>query len=401
MKTLTTLILLLNGNCFFAQVDLLKAGDKLPDLIIKNISNAPVKEIAVNDRKDKKILILNFWGTWCSPCILEMDALAKLQKANEKTIRVIAISDDSPERLKKYNTTKPSTLWLAADTSYFLYRLFGFASVGHCAIIGNDYHIIALVKTDSVNQAMIDKLSKAESILSSANITETLINTCEDGFGVDSLTKQSFTIRGYMNGKRGMSMEPNEGLYANRRISYFNTCGSEVYRRAFKINSPSQLIYEMDKKEVCDFENKQSLFCVDILVKPEDQDSLHSILQKKLLLTMPFKARIEYRKMPVYVLKVKEITALNFRVSTSTKSSYGFSGRGYEGTAVLLSEFADNYLTNELGIPVVDETGLTARYDIKTENDLRTGANTKSAVEKLGLMLEKAERTVKVIVFYR
>jgi peroxiredoxin len=399
MKIVITLAALFISNMAFAQLDLLKAGDRLPDIIIKNIINAPVKEVAVNDLKSEKILILNFWGTWCSPCIPEMDALAKLQNANADKIQVIAISDDSPERLQKYIEKKTFVLWLATDTSYFLYQLFGLASVGHCAIIGADKKIMALVKTDSVTQKLIDKIVKGEKINSNANIKEPLLNTAEDAFGVDSLTEQSFTIRGYMNGKQGMSMAPNQGPYAFRRMSFFNTCASEICRRAFDIHSPKQLFYEIDKKETCDFENKKSLYCVDILVKPEDKDSLASILQKKLLATMPFSVRVEYRNMPVYILKTNETVTLNMPVSKSDKPSYGFSGRGYEGTAILVAEFADNYLTNELQIPVVDETGLTARYDIKTVNDLRTSDNTIKAVEKLGLKLEKGERKVKVIVF--
>jgi peroxiredoxin len=399
MKIVITLATLFIGNMAFAQLDLFKAGDRLPDIIIKNIINAPVKEVAVNDLKSEKILILNFWGTWCSPCIPEMDALAKLQKANAAKIQVIAISDDSPERLQKYIDKKQTTIWLATDTSYFLYQLFGLASVGHSVIISADKKIITLVKTDSVNQNMIDKIVKGEKINSNANIKEPLLNNAEDAFGVDSLTEQSFTIRGYMNGKQGMSMVPNQGPYAFRRMSFFNTCASEIYRRAFDIHSPKQLFYEIDKKETCNFENKKSLYCVDILVKPEDKDSLAGILQKKLLATMPFSVRVEYRNMPVYILKRDETVALNMPVSKSNKPSYGFSGRGYEGTAILVTEFATNYLTNELEIPVVDETGLTARYDIKTTNDLRTSDNTIKAVEKLGLKLEKGERKVKVIVF--
>ncbi|MGG9960457.1 redoxin domain-containing protein [Ferruginibacter sp. SUN106] len=398
MKKALTVVLLFISSYSFSQVDLLKAGDRLPDLIIKNIINAPVKQLEVNDTQNEKVIILNFWGTWCSPCIPEMDNLAKLQQANAKNIQVIGISNDLPERLRKYLITKPSMLWLATDTSYFLYQLFGFASVGHSAIIGADKKIIALVNTDSVDQKMINKILKGEKVLSSANIKEPAINTAEDPFGIDSLTDHSFTIRGYMYGVQTMSKTPNEGPYAYRRISFFNLCISEICRDAFDIHSPKQMIYEIDKKQLCNFDDKKSLYCVDIVVKPGDKDSLLPLLQQKLITALPFAIRTEYRNMPVYILKQKEGVALNMPVSTAARSSYGFSGNGYEGTAVLVTDFAKNYLTNELQMPVIDETGLTARYDIKTVNELRTAQNTIAAVEKLGLVLEKSERQVKVIV---
>lgn len=401
MKIVLSVLLGLFCITASAQVSFLKPGGQLPDVLVKNIINAPVKEFFLNDAANKKLLVLNFWGTWCSPCIPEMDTLAKLQRANEKKMQVIAISNDSPERLKKYLTKKPSTLWLATDTSYFLYQLFGFASVGHSAIINADKKIVALVLTDSINQKMIDKLLKGDTVSSSANIKEIAINTADDPFGVDSLTAASFTVRGYMYGSPSMSKTPNEGPYAYRRISFFNTCATSIYTQAFGISSPKQVFYEMDKKEACDYDNKKSLFCLDILVKPEQKDSLYQLLQQKLMTIMPLKARIEQRNIPVYILKRKENTPLNFKVSTATKSTYGFSGNGYEGTAVLVSEFASKYLANELGMPVVDETGLTERYDIKTVNELRTVENTIKAVEGLGLAIEKGERLVKAIVFYK
>ena len=52
-------------------------------------------------------------------------------------------------------------------------------------------------------------------------------------------------------------------------------------------------------------------------------------------------------------------------------------------------------------MPVVNETGLTKRYDIKTVNDLRDKANILNAVDKLGLTLEKSERPVKVLILYK
>jgi uncharacterized protein (TIGR03435 family) len=401
MKIAVSLLSMLYSICSFAQLETLKAGNRFPDAIIKNIINAPVSQYAITNTKSNKIIILNFWGTWCSPCIPEMDMLGKLQKKNATGIQVIALSNDSPERLKKYIAKKPTTVWLATDTSYFLYQLFGFASVGHSAIIGTDKKIIALVKTNSINQQLIDRLIKGDAIQSSAAIKETLLNTGADPFGVDSLTQNSFTIRGYMQGKPGMSMAPNQGPYAFRRLSFFNTLPTSIYRRAYGINSPKQMVYEIDEKEASDYENKNLLYCVDILVKPADKDSLHVLLQQRLSASLPIKARIEFKNMPVYVLKIKAGAALNLPVSSTTKSSYSFDGNGYEGTAVLLSDFAADYLTNELGIPVVDETKLTSRYDIKTVNELRLAGNTIKAVERLGLQLEKAERSVKVIVFYK
>jgi thiol-disulfide isomerase/thioredoxin len=43
-----------------------------------------------------KVVVVNFWATWCAPCVVEMPTLAKLAKAFEgKPVEVLAISIDS------------------------------------------------------------------------------------------------------------------------------------------------------------------------------------------------------------------------------------------------------------------------------------------------------------------
>lgn len=45
-----------------------------------------------------QVLVVNFWATWCAPCVQEMPTLAKLQSAfADKPVKVLAISLDRAE----------------------------------------------------------------------------------------------------------------------------------------------------------------------------------------------------------------------------------------------------------------------------------------------------------------
>ncbi|MBF0393366.1 MAG: TlpA family protein disulfide reductase, partial [Alphaproteobacteria bacterium] len=41
-----------------------------------------------------KVLLVNFWATWCAPCIAEMPALSTLQKRFPEGFEVLALSQD-------------------------------------------------------------------------------------------------------------------------------------------------------------------------------------------------------------------------------------------------------------------------------------------------------------------
>lgn len=62
--------------------------------------------IEIDDYKGKRVL-LNYWATWCGPCIQEMPALLKLQTVLTKENYVFLFaSDESVQKIKKFKSTK-------------------------------------------------------------------------------------------------------------------------------------------------------------------------------------------------------------------------------------------------------------------------------------------------------
>ncbi|NII25320.1 TIGR03435 family protein [Pseudoflavitalea sp. X16] len=391
------LFVLLVVFCGLAQAQpVLKAGDLFPDVIIRPIINAPVKSLAVH-APNKKFLILNFWSTACGSCYPEMDSLAKLQVKNGRHVQVIAIADDPVSRLQKYLTRKPSILWLASDTSFNLYRQFAFVYLGQSAILDQQHRIVALVRTDSINQSLIDRLVRNEKIRSSAETGNGRGFEAET-FTVDSTIGFQVTWSGYRTGLNGMTKLYWQGPFKGRRRSYVNLCLSDIYRETYDV-SEHQIVYEVPKKSICEWENKSTRYCFDLIVKPEQKDSLFVIMKQLLHQLFPIKARLEKREMPVYVLHKLPATK-NWQESVATESTYGFSGRGFTGKGVILKPFVD-YVGNVLELPLVDETGLTGKYDIVTENAIPSKEDVLASIQKIGLVVEKGTRVIDVLIIYK
>lgn len=51
-------------------------------------------------KKDDKIYVINFWATWCAPCVKELPYFEKLHLEN-KNVEVILVSLDSGKDLEK------------------------------------------------------------------------------------------------------------------------------------------------------------------------------------------------------------------------------------------------------------------------------------------------------------
>jgi len=68
-----------------------KEGKPVPDISVSSLKNVPLK---LSDLKGK-VVLLNFWATWCPPCREEMPSMMKLNSAmSGKPFEMIAISID-------------------------------------------------------------------------------------------------------------------------------------------------------------------------------------------------------------------------------------------------------------------------------------------------------------------
>ena len=73
------------------------------------------REDVQSRRVPGKVVLLNFWATWCPPCRREMPDMEKLyQRLSQKGLVVLAVSDEKRETvedfLKKQNYTFPVLL---------------------------------------------------------------------------------------------------------------------------------------------------------------------------------------------------------------------------------------------------------------------------------------------------
>jgi thiol-disulfide isomerase/thioredoxin len=76
-----------------------KATQAKLNFTLKDVNDKPVK---LADFKGK-ILVLNFWATWCIPCRAEIPALVELQAKYARNLQVIGVSIDDPaEKMKPF-----------------------------------------------------------------------------------------------------------------------------------------------------------------------------------------------------------------------------------------------------------------------------------------------------------
>lgn len=95
-------------------------------------------EFTLSDHEGK-VILLNFWATWCGPCVGEMPAFEKLQETYGEDLVLLAVNSGEDEGtvtsfLEKNGYTFP----VALDPEYAVAMLYPTDAIPYTVIIGTD-----------------------------------------------------------------------------------------------------------------------------------------------------------------------------------------------------------------------------------------------------------------------
>ena len=115
-------------------------------------------------------VVLNFWATWCGPCVVEMPSLDRLSaKLDMKKFVVVAVSQDNggPSQVKPFlEKLKIKNLTILYDPSQGGLRDFGIRGLPTTVVISSEGQVLARlegsVEWDSVE--MINKIKELNAI---------------------------------------------------------------------------------------------------------------------------------------------------------------------------------------------------------------------------------------------
>ena len=119
-----------------------KTASEAPDLFGRSLPDADGIPQNLARLKGKPVVV-NFWATWCTPCVQEMPELSALQtEIATRNVQIVGIGIDSPSNIKefagKYKISYP--LYVAGMEGTELARGFGNQAGGlpYTVLLGAD-----------------------------------------------------------------------------------------------------------------------------------------------------------------------------------------------------------------------------------------------------------------------
>lgn len=370
-KILLIIITLLGSNVASSQNELV-VGKMAPNINITDyIFNTP------SDKNFKnKFILLEFWATWCGPCLEEVPSLNKLQEKfkSKKDFVFISITNEKPDKVLRTLKRIPFNSIVVSDQTGKTFKNFiedkdGSYSIPKTILIDNKGIVKWIGSPYDLNDLILDKfinmkgLSVLDNSINNRPPDPIFIKPSEEKITdiaykmiYNEATLYSFTL---LNGnKNEFNMNFNnlraEGLYfdLNKNLISIISNLSNVLE--------SQIILPENLKE-----QNYSLFFKNKNFITENESKLD--IKINLLKSLHLTENVIHKNTDVYVLKVKNKNKLEEILNETEVKN------GYNGTHFLFSNVDIDVTIKSISfyykIIIKDKTNLKGKYDFILKNN--------------------------------
>ncbi|RZM30385.1 MAG: TlpA family protein disulfide reductase [Pedobacter sp.] len=163
------LILLITATSVSAQesaIDIttqgIRVGQDLPEIKLDNVHNYPSTSLKTSDFRGK-LIIIDFWASWCSPCISMLPEMDKLQKQFAGKIQFISVTyqkdgEVAPIWKKTFPDQQPSFPYVTGET--ILHKLFPHIYLPHYVWVAPNGKVNSITGHEAVTAQQIDLMLK-------------------------------------------------------------------------------------------------------------------------------------------------------------------------------------------------------------------------------------------------
>lgn len=406
-------VLCLNFKANSQQIQPVKMGDKIPQsLWDTNFSalqgDGKKTTITLNDYKGK-LVILDFWATWCSACIEGFDKVQKLQKQFPQEVKVLLITNEPITKIdeffkKRIRLGKQVELTSIVDgaslTEYFQHKL-----IPHYVWISPDGNLLATtssleIKPEHIKEIMAGKKSKF-SMKIDVDTSRPLYS--EEYLPENKLQRYSVLLKGMLEGT-GSTRVVRTKNDANVGITITNTPIQSIFEYCFRaidenyfpgrlkllVADSGKLAPEKSRMEIMDWYNSNA-YSFDLTLHEDKAANLYKEMLNELNHSSPYEGFVNLKKQSCFVL-----------VPFGKENKWSYKSGDYksviEKDSTVLTKVPMRFLIAALntklsmGLPVLDETDYKGNIQITFTGKINSLDELRHELKKYGLNLKKTRR---------
>ncbi|HWZ15448.1 MAG TPA: TlpA disulfide reductase family protein [Mucilaginibacter sp.] len=242
IHAVTTIMLFFVFSSSFAQnkITNLNIGDQCPDVVLSRIVNYHVDKAKISDFKGK-YLILDFWATWCAPCVTMMDTIDMLQKKFANRVQFMPVTYQDEKTVNAFFANRKLvkfTLSTSVVDDTLLNKMFSHSTIPHYVWIDPNGKVFAITSSESINMKTIQDVVNAKlSVLPVNSYKELPVHMNSVFFEIGNPDIGKVNTKNILSKSVLTGYVENEHSYATsrdpNRIAVINQSISNIYKYTF------------------------------------------------------------------------------------------------------------------------------------------------------------------------
>lgn len=390
-------------------------GQLCPEFSFDTLLSYKKDKLALSELKGK-FVIIDFWGTFCLPCIKDFPRWEELQKRFGDTLQILLVPTDGYAKTKQFYDTRKKAknpMTLPSGINRDLVNYFQVKEVSTFAWIDDKGYIKAVTDYTQVTEKNITDFIAGKKVTKQEKETLVKVDYKRSLFEIVKEIDSSAIVYGstftkYVKGLRSM-ISPDKKRHTGR-IAAHNMSIGNLYQLAFG-DADTTGVFEYIKtvveatqpdkitqREGEDFSTWKvnNTYCYELKVPEAKKKDVYKIMRKDLEQLFGYNAFLEYRTQNCLVLKADK----NFRYLEDTAitpklsiSAGGLVIKNYPFSK--LASYLKHYMPKQI---FIDETGLFGRVDVTIQAQMNDVDAVNDELKKYGLRLHAEERKVQMLI---
>lgn len=396
----------------------LPIGEPIPDelwstpLTLWNAEDHRTETITLGDYRGK-VIILDFWATWCKSCIANMPRMHQLQDQFEEDIVVLPVTYENESTVSALFERTSNAGLLALRSSFqsiiidsILRQAFPNPdrTIPYFTIIGKDGLLTGLAMPAQLNEQLLTSLVSGEDAyippLQAAPETPLLERSAK--YTANRVAKPVYysMLSGYMEGFSFPVGYVTDSVSGTRRDYYVNSPLLRLYASALSSGAPirpnkrillidSAALLESDGRRNRQYNFREYNYCYEAIAPSwATKEERNSRMLAELNTTSGFKGEMRKRKLPCLIVHRADSTPDTAFIPTD------------EGVYIPMNSFVRRLnIQYDTAIPeVIDESGFTGKLFFDKNVDPGDIENIRKLLSAQGFTLEPETRMLDVFV---
>lgn len=240
------------------------SGELVDELPIKKLLNQSTPATSISDLRGK-LVIVDFFGTWCAPCIRAMPHLKEIQEKFKEQVTVLLVSNETEQQLSKFiKSKKDFSFAVLVDEGNLWNDYFQPAALPYTVVIGKSGKMLATTEADQITDETIqqwlqtaDKAAPSATLQAPAPKKATTMSRSQQSTNKTVQLSQQYIYAAKTGGETKLVFD---ALGALPHANLLNSLSTDDLKKAFWINVYNGFTQTKLKEDAKAFENRNSFF---------------------------------------------------------------------------------------------------------------------------------------------